>query len=163
MHSEPSQTKHYPAVAIALVLFWLLLSGHYTPLLLTLGAGAVGLVMWLLRRMDRVDGQHVALVPGWRLLRYLLWLARIVVESNIDVARRIWAPDMPIKPSWARLKYELDAPMQTTLYANSITLTPGTLTADIGENEFLVHTLTEEGISDLRDGEMERRVRGSGI
>ncbi len=163
MYNPSALRARYWLTAVALVLFWLLLSGHYTSLLLSLGGAAVLLVLWIVRRADHVDQTPVVLVPTWRLLRYLLWLARMVVESNIDVARRIWNPKLPISPRWERIPHRLDSPLKTTLYANSITLTPGTLTADIGEGYFLVHGLTEQGITDLRDGEMERRVEASGI
>lgn len=147
----------------ALILFWLLLSGHYSALLLTLGALAVALVMWFVRRMDQVDGDRVRLRAGRELAGYLLWLGWSVIRSNIDVARRVWTPSLPIRPTWGRLDIRVDTPMQKTLYANSITLTPGTLTAEVGDDYFLVHALSEEGLEELRGGEMERRVLASGI
>jgi multicomponent Na+:H+ antiporter subunit E len=53
--------------------------------------------------------------------------------------------------------------MEKTLYANSITLTPGTLTTDVGEDHFMIHALSQEGIDELREGEMERRIRRLGV
>jgi multicomponent Na+:H+ antiporter subunit E len=70
---------------------------------------------------------------------------------------------MPIEPVWARLDTAVGTPLQKTLYANSITLTPGTLTTDVEADHFLVHALSPEGIEDLRRGEMERRIRRLGI
>lgn len=154
---------HYPSVAVALVLFWLLLSGHYTALLLTLGGLAVVLVVWFLRRMDRLDGETVGLRPSLRLVEYGAWLSWAVIKSNIDVARRIWSPSLPVRPTWERLDLQVRTPLQQTVYANSITLTPGTLTADVGERQFLVHALTEDSLAELRSGEMERRILRSGV
>ena len=154
---------HYPSVAVALVLFWLLLSGHYTALLLTLGATAVALVIWFLRRMDRRDGLTIDLRPGFGLFRYAAWLSWTVIKSNIDVARRIWSPDLPIRPTWGWLEVRAHTPLQKTLYANSITLTPGTLTAQVDEQRFLIHALTAENLAELREGEMERRLLRSGV
>jgi len=54
-------------------------------------------------------------------------------------------------------------PLEKTLYANSITLTPGTLTTDVCDDHFLIHALSQEGIDELREGEMERRIRRIGL
>jgi multicomponent Na+:H+ antiporter subunit E len=92
-------------------------------------------------------------------MRYFGWLLWQVVLSNIDVARRIWNPSLPIRPTWQRLDTEVTTPLEKTLYANSITLTPGTLTTDVREDHFMIHSLTPEGIEELRKGEMERRIK----
>jgi multicomponent Na+:H+ antiporter subunit E len=150
---------HYLLISIALYLFWLILSGHFNPLLLCLGALSALLSVWVLRRMDRIDKTPVDPIPTLALLGYGLWLLGQLIKSNIDVARRIWDPALPVTPGWTRLPVRLATPLQRTLYANSITLTPGTLTADMYEDHFLVHHLTPEGIAGLREGEMERRIQ----
>lgn len=150
-------------VAVFLYLFWLLLSGHLDALLLAMGALSVGLVVWFLGRMDRVDGEPGALPPGPRPLGYLVWLMWCVVKSNIDVARRVWHPRLPIQPVWTRLDTRVSTPLEKTLYANSITLTPGTLTTEVLDDHFMIHSLTQEGIDELREGEMERRICRLGI
>ena len=154
---------HYLRVTIVLYLFWLLLSGHYTTLLLSLGAFSALLVILFLRRMDRIDGKPGRLYPSLGLVSYAGWLLWSVVKANIDVARRIWDPNLPLRPTWGRLDTEVSTPLEKSLYANSITLTPGTLTTDVGEDHFLVHCLSEEGLEELRAGEMERRIRRLGI
>ncbi len=146
-----------------LSVFWLLLSGHYTPLLLGLGLASVLLVAWFQRRMDRVDQEPVALRPGFRLFLYLAWLLWSVIKANIDLARRIWDPKLPVVPLWTRLDTQVTTPLEKTLYANSITLTPGTLTTDVCDDHFIIHALSQEGIDELREGEMERRIRRLGL
>ena len=148
---------------ISLSIFWLILSGHFTVLLLGFGLVSVLLVVWLVRRMDRVDGEPGRLLASASLFGYLFWLMGEVVRSNIDLARRIWHPGLPIEPNWSRLDTQVSTHMEKTLYANSITLTPGTLTTDVREDHFLVHALSREGIEDLRKGEMERRILRLGI
>jgi multicomponent Na+:H+ antiporter subunit E len=96
-------------------------------------------------------------------MRYFVWLLWQVVMSNIDVARRIWDPSLPIRPSWQRLDTGVSTPLEKTLYANSITLTPGTLTTDVHEDHFMIHSLTPEGIEELRKGEMEARIKRLGV
>lgn len=154
---------HYLLVSLALYLFWLILSGHFNTLLLTLGAVSALLVAWLLWRMDKVDKTPVGMAPTLALLSYGLWLLWELVKSNIDVARRIWHPALPVTPGFARLPVNVDSSLQKVLYANSITITPGTITADVYEDHFLVHHLTREGFEELREGAMERRIRRTGI
>ena len=154
---------HYLIVAVFLGAFWLLLSGHFTVLLLALGAFSVALVVWFVRRMDRVDGEPGMLYPRLGLFGYLTWLLWCVIKSNIDLARRILHPSLPVYPVWARLDTRVQTPVEKTLYANSITLTPGTLTTDVRDDHFLIHAVSQEGIDDLRTGEMERRIRRLGV
>ncbi len=157
---EGPRLIHYVIVAAVLYLFWLLLSGHYSPLLLVLGAVSVALSTLVLAAMDRLDGErHTPPRPRAALWSYWGWLALKMVQSNIRVARRIWDPRLPIDPSWRRLPMNLDTPMKRTLYANSITLTPGTLTTDIDETWIEVHALSAEDMQEVLDGAMEARVR----
>jgi len=138
---------------------WLLLSGHYTALILSLGAVSVLIVTWFIWRMDRVDGEMGVLPMRPRLMYYLLWLMWQVVLSNIDLVRRIWDPALPIRPTWQRLDIKVTSTLAKTLYANSITLTPGTLTTDVREDHFMVHSLSPDGIEELRKGEMEKQIQ----
>ncbi len=153
----------YLRLALFVATVWLLLSGHYTALILSLGGLSVLIVTWFIRRMDRVDGELGVLPMRPRLLYYLLWLMWQVVLSNIDLVRRIWDPTLPIRPTWRRLDIKVTSVPAKTLYANSITLTPGTLTTDVREDHFLVHSLSPDGIDELRKGGMERQIQRLGI
>jgi len=148
----------YRSLAISLLLFWLLLSGHGEPRLLGAGLLSVALVLWLCWRMQRID-RVVGYFPlRARLPGYLLWLLGTVVRSNLDVARRIWAPSLPIRPCWRRLDTRLRSPLAKTLYANGITLTPGTLTTDVRDHYLLIHCLVPSAFDELAAGGMERRI-----
>lgn len=150
-------------LSASLFTFWVLLSGHFSTLLLVFGVLSVLLVMWLVARTDRVDREPVVLYPSLGLVGYGSWLMWCVVRSNIDLARRIWDPALPIRPSWNRLDIKVSTPLEKMLYANSITLTPGTLTTDVRDDHFMVHSLSEKNVCELRDGEMERRIRRLGV
>jgi len=153
----------YIRSTLVVAILWLLLSGHYTALILSLGVLSVLIVTWFLWRMDRVDGELGVVPIRPRLLYYLLWLMWQVVLSNIDLVRRILNPALPIQPTWQRLDIKVTSTLAKTLYANSITLTPGTLTTDVGEDHFMVHSLSPDGIEELRKGEMERQIQRLGI
>jgi multicomponent Na+:H+ antiporter subunit E len=148
------------AISLALVLFalWLLLSSHYVPLLIGLGALSVLLVVTIALRMDVVDreGHPIHLSP--KALLYWPWLAWEIVKSNVDVARRILSPTLPISPTVIRLKASQKSELGKVIYANSITLTPGTVSIDIDGDKIEVHALTREAAQALRTGDMDRRV-----
>jgi multicomponent Na+:H+ antiporter subunit E len=153
----------YIRSALFIAAVWLLLSGHYTALIMSLGGLSVLIVTWFIWRMDRVDGELGVLPTRPRLFYYLLWLMWQVVLSNIDLVRRIWDPTLPIRPTWQRLDIKVTSSLAKTLYANSITLTPGTLTTDVEDDHFMVHSVLPDGIDELRKGEMEKQIQRLGI
>jgi len=137
---------------------WLLLSGYFEPLLLGLGLASTALVVWIAHRMDVIDheGHPIGLTP--RILLYWPWLIWEIVKSNIDVMRRILDPALPISPTVFRVTSSQKTELGTVIYANSITLTPGTVTIDLEDNDLIVHAFTEDGAVALETGEMDRRV-----
>jgi len=139
--------------------FWLLLSGHYTPLLIGFGIGSTVLVVYLARRMDVVDHEGVPLHLGGRLVRYLPWLFKEIFVSNIEVARIILDPKLPISPIMVRFHGSQQTDLGRAIYANSITLTPGTITTGVHGTEFEVHSLTHVDVAhrDPEEDEMDRR------
>ena len=153
----------HPIVRLALVmtLTWVLLSGHFDPLLLTLGAASIALTVWLSTRLRTHvhRGQPLFFRP-FGLLRYWLWLFVQIFVSNLDVARRVLSPSMPIRPALRKVAAVPDTEIGAAIYANSITLTPGTTAIGFTpEGEVLVHALHEESFEDLDAGEMATRVR----
>ncbi len=151
-------TKYYFSLACILGLFWILLSGHTSILLLTLGLASIVLVTWLVSRMDKNDKAPIRMLISVKFLSYLGWLIGKVIVTNIDVARRIWNPSLPIKPASRKIKVSIKDPLLKTIYANSITLTPGTVTTEVGEDYFIVHALNSDGLDELEEGDMERRL-----
>lgn len=148
----------YLIFACTLFLYWFLLSGHTSILLFILGLVSVTLVVWLVRRMDRNDNTPFRMLFKMEFFSYLGWLIWQVIITNIDVARRILDPSLPIKPACRKIKVSINDPLIKTIYANSITLTPGTVTTEVGEDYFIVHALNAESLDELEEGEMERRL-----
>ncbi|HBK75604.1 MAG TPA: cation transporter [Gammaproteobacteria bacterium] len=137
---------------------WLALSGHFDPLLLSLGLLSAATVSFVSRRMGIIDaeGQPLELMPG--LLRYAPWLAKEIVRACIDVAWRIVQPSLPIQPTIIRVPANQRTVTGRVSFANSITLTPGTISLDVLEKQIEVHALTAESAADLESGEMGKRV-----
>lgn len=149
---------HLISLAFFLTGLWLLLSGHYTGLILSFGAASVLLVVLIARRMDIADHEGVPLQMGHRVALYWPWLLIEIIKANIDVTKRVLSPSLPISPTLFTLKTTQKTDIGQVLYANSITLTPGTVAVDIMEDEILVHGLSIEAAEDLMGGAMDAKV-----
>lgn len=146
------------SLVAALSAAWLLWSGLYKPLLLSLGALSVGLVIWLVRRAELLDQDLLSLRMWLRLPMFWIWLLREVAVSSCKVARLVLDP----RVSMDLTTVEIEAVPRTRLgqatLGNCITLTPGTVTLDVHEGRVLVHALTREDAEALQSGDMNRRV-----
>ena len=151
---------HYIVLTVSLAAVWLGLSGHYTGLLLFLGVLCVALCVWIAARMELIDAEvnpaQFHLLPS---LLYLGWLAREVVLSAIDVSKRVLDPRLPISPRAITLPLSQRTELGRTVYANSITLTPGTVSIDLPGGELLVHALHADAAAGVEAGDMDRRCR----
>jgi multicomponent Na+:H+ antiporter subunit E len=142
----------------ALLGFWLLLSGHFTAFLLLAGVGSSAAVVWFALRMEVVDREGVP-AHFWRVaIVYWPWLAWEIIKAAWGVARIILHPRLPISPTLVRFKPSQHSSIGLVTHANSITLTPGTITVQAGAQEFLVHGLTKASAEACIGSEMDRRV-----
>lgn len=149
---------HVLGLGAILFALWLGLSGHYDPLFIAFGLAATSLCLWIAHRMDVADHEGVPLRLGLRTPLYWPWLAWQIAKSNVDVARCILDPRLPISPVTLRVRAIQRTPLGRVVFANSITLTPGTVSMSIDEDTILVHSLTSENAATLEEGEMNRRV-----
>ncbi len=145
-------------LGLVLVAVWLLLSGHYTLLLLSLGAVSCAGVLAISIRMNVVDREGAPVELPLRALRYLPWLLWEIMKANVDVAGRILRPGMPISPRLIKVRCTQTHDIGRVIFANSITLTPGTVSVDTRGDEITVHALTAEAAEGLIEGHMDRRV-----
>jgi multicomponent Na+:H+ antiporter subunit E len=160
--SDPDNKNWLPhtiSLFLTLAAFWLLNSGHYTLLILSLGLFSIALVLYIAHRMDVVDHESQPLhlitlrIPG-----YHLWLVKEIILSNISVVKHIWLGNETISPILTTIKASQKTDMGKVIYANSITLTPGTVAVDLVGDQIKVHALSRENIEVLQAGEMDRRV-----
>ncbi len=149
------------AISLFAALFgvWLLLSGFFDPFFLTLAATCCVIVVSIALRMDVIDHEGQPVHVSWRFVSYLPWLAWRIVLANVDVARRVLDPKLPIDPvlKWVPASQRTD--LGTVIYANSITLTPGTVSTSVESGRIQVHALTQDGMDEIERGEMDARVR----
>lgn len=154
--------KNSLLLAISLVVLWLLLSGHLEALILVFGALSIGFVVWMSRRMHVIDRESYpfALIP--RLSGYYWpWLLKEIVKSSIDVTRRVFGPASAVRPVVFDAPVNLESDLGRVIYANSITLTPGTVSMDITTDAIRVHALHPDIARDLRESGMAKRIPDS--
>ena len=141
--------------------FYLLTGGSLAAFDLVTGAISAGIVATVLWRISLTGpvrpGQLVARVI--RMLVYTPYLLYEIVVANIAIAYVVLHPSLPIDPEVVEFDAAVWSELSVTTLANSITLTPGTLTVDVTRQHFVVHTLTEGSREDLLDGGLERAVR----
>lgn len=137
------------ALGIALFGFWLVLSGHYTPFLLAIGVISCGLCVAITMRMGLIDAETVPTQLKGSLLLYWLWLVIEIIKSNLAVARIILSRKLDLGQQFILIPTSQTTEMGRVIYANSITLTPGTVTVETAEHAFLIHALTANFIPSL--------------
>jgi multicomponent Na+:H+ antiporter subunit E len=147
------------AVGAAVFAFWLILTASLAPADLALGAALSLLLGWWSARFLWA-GQAPRVTAGQllALLGYLLRLGGQVFLAALHVARVVMDPRLPISPRLVVCQTRLKQPVSRVVFANSVTLTPGTLTVDLDGGSFLVHCLDRASAESLLDGELERRI-----
>lgn len=149
---------HVISLSLTLFLLWLGLSGHFAPLLLSIGVASTLLVVFLAIRMEVIDHESHPIHLTGRLFRFWGYLFREIIASNIDVIRRILTPGKSISPQLITLPLPLKSDLGRVVYANAITLTPGTVTVQLDSNTITVHALAKETADALASGEMASKV-----
>ncbi|MGX1196267.1 Na+/H+ antiporter subunit E [Parvibaculum sp.] len=132
------------SLTIALIALWLTLSGHFTPFLLAMGLASVLFTVYLAARMRLLDDEAVPVQLRPALVLYWVWLAVEIFKASVAVCRVILAREMKLSQQLIRVPWNQSTEMGRTIFANSITLTPGTITVETGKDAFLVHALTED-------------------
>lgn len=153
--------KHIIHLIITLSAFWLLLSGYYDKInLLILGILSVVLVIFLSLRMKVYEHKNQPLYfPFFSLLYYWFWLFKEIFKSNLTVALMILNPKLPIKPLLKIVHAKQQTEIGRVIYANSITLTPGTVAINVSLNRgIIVHALHKDSITELGQGQMHDHV-----
>lgn len=151
--------SHILFLTLSLYAVWFMLSGHLEPLLLVFGLVSSAFVATVAGRMDVVDHEAVPVhVRPGRLLGYLLWLLAEVARANVEVARCVLNPRLPVAPTMGRVPAGPLSRLGLVIYANSITLTPGTICVDVEDDAIVVHALRPETLEGLQSGVMARRV-----
>jgi multicomponent Na+:H+ antiporter subunit E len=143
------------SVFLACLGLWIVLSGHFTVLNVTLALLSSGAVAAMNRDIEAVS-PLLRVAPAF--LAYVPWLLKEIVVANLQVAKLVLDPALPIDPVVVRFKAPLSQDLALMTLGNSITLTPGTVTLEVEGREFVVHALTARAGADLVGGSMAQRV-----
>jgi len=144
---------------VLLFVFWLLLSGHFEPLLLGLGLASIAITVLLAKRMDVIDHESYPIHLSKRLPSFFVYLFKEIILANIDVIKRILSFDeKSISPQLVKLPLPQKTDLGRVIYANAITLTPGTVSVELGNDEITIHALSKEAADGLASGEMAKTI-----
>lgn len=142
---------------LTLLVTWLIWSGLYKPLLLSLGVFSCALCVYLAHRIgffQQVSGLHIVI----RLPRYWAWLLVEIVKSSIDVAKIVLNPKLPISPSVIDIQALPKGTIGQAILGNAITLSPGTMTIDAYKGTLKIHCLTRDTAQSLLNGDANQRT-----
>jgi len=160
-----SPMKHLVVLTCVLFFFWILLSGKFDLKFLTYGVLTAVISAWicvpllLLPNAKGTKKYFIFDVPLAKYAVYWLWLLNEVVKANIDVVKATVKSEMVINPRVIRFRIKMDNPMAHATLANSITLTPGTVTLNVTEDGlYEIHALTDGAAEGLLEGGMQKRI-----
>ncbi len=145
---------------IILYVFWILLSQKFDAIHLTLGVVCCWIVLQLNNFLQANKGKNNerSRFKIFEFLKYIPWLIIRIILANIHVAYIVLHPKLPIKPGIVKFKTKLRNKFALVTLANSITLTPGTITIDIAPGEVIVHALDKSSTNDLSSGKLENKI-----
>ena len=135
---------------------WLLMSGHYNVLIVSLGIISCAFCVYVAKRGKLIDDEGLPIFFMPRLLNYLIWLFKEILKSNLNTAKVII--NGKVEPETFTVKTSQVTDVAKVTYANSITLTPGTVTTKIQKGVFEVHALNSNFGNDVRTNEMDKKV-----
>lgn len=147
--------------------FWLILSGKLEIEYLLFGVISATLVTFLTQDLlkpgerqpkERVASWSMRWKKGWRFFNYLLWLVYSIIAANLQVAYIVLHPKLPINPGLLRFRTRLRGNVGHVILANSITLTPGTITVDLIDGTYLVHALVPQAAQSLLEATMQTKL-----
>lgn len=140
--------------------FWLLLNGQWTTEIAVVGLVLSAALYWFIWRFMGYSPRKewACLRRGGRIARYLAYLVGEVLKSAWQTIRLVWSPKLEVEPRLASFRTRLRTDPGKVVLANSITMTPGTITIDVRDDHFLVHCLDESFGEGLEGSDMERRI-----
>jgi multicomponent Na+:H+ antiporter subunit E len=157
---EPKKIKSFVLTTIIMFIFWLMLSWNFEPFSLIIGAICSLLVAYWSH--DLLIGEPdfgITLRRYLSLAKFIPWLLWQILLANLNVVYLTLNPKDLIEPTLIRFNPDLQTDMGVVILANSITLTPGTVTIVANQQEFVVHAITQKHAESLLQGDMQAKVR----
>ncbi len=152
---------YYLGLILALIGLWLGLSGVYTTLILSLGAASIVLSTILCYRLDILDRDSSPYGRLPQIGAYWGWLIVEIFKANWIVIKGCLKSNLDINPALVKVRTGCESDLAKTVFANSITLTPGTVSVQVEGDKILVHALYEQEAGHGAFDEMDRRSRAA--
>ena len=153
--TRPVSSEFLALKTAALFVLWVMLSASFDWIHLGLGLVLSFTVAW-------INSGHSPFVPNFRLwgniLLYFPWLFMRIVQSSLHLSKLILHPSLPINPRLIRVETKLGHRAAVVLLGNSITLTPGTITAEVDHDSLIVHAMDEVSGEDVTSGRLESKI-----
>jgi len=152
---------------VILFVFWLVLSGHYEARYIAIGAVVAGLITFLTNDLFRSlfengkkekTSAKSTLLQWWHFLAYLPWLLSRIIKANIQVAYLVLHPRMPIDPVFLQFRTQMRRGISQVTLANSITLTPGTVTVNLEDGRYVIHVLVPSAAGEILEARMQNKI-----
>ena len=145
---------------LLLCMFWILLSGHFETLMLGLGLASIALTVFLATRMKLIDDEGYPFHLFSQFPAFFIYILNKIVKANINVVKCIMTPSS-ISPQLIDIPVPQKSDVGRVIYANSITLTPGTVSVALSKNTLTIHALTKEAAEVLAEGSMAKNIPDS--
>mgnify|MGYP000009859822 FL=1 len=136
--------RHAFLLSLVMGTTWLVLSGYFIGMILTFGLISIVFVVWMTKRLAILDDETVPYLNIVKTCKYYFWLFIEIVKANIQVVKAVISPNSEISPTLIKIPLRSNIDIAQTMFANSITLTPGTVSVDVKEDHILVHALLKE-------------------
>jgi len=162
-------------LTLILSLLWICFSWNKEIFFILSGIISVIISIFIIKRLNifnkplkQIQGErtipHAALVSTsqaikkyFKLASYFLWLIKEIFLANLNVIKIIFGRKAKEKAGY--IKTSLTSDIEKAIYANSITITPGTIAVSIEDEKIYIHSIDEEGFKAIQSGEMEKRIR----
>ena len=153
---------YVPGLIAALAALWFALSGETAPMFVALGVLSVLFAVWLSGRLRIIGRDASPYHRAIRLALYLVWLLGQIFRANVFVILKVLSPGRAIDPDLVQIRTNAKSDLGKTLFANSITLTPGTVTADVTGDRLSVHGLVRDAVRPGAFATMDRLAAMAG-
>ena len=151
MEEKSTSSLHKALLGLMLGVVWMAWSGHTEALLISFGVGSILITLWVSIRLNAIDEEGQP--TNVNIIRYIPWIIKEIIIANIDVIGRILSSDPnAAKPTWIRVPAKQETRLGRVVFANSITLTPGTVSVQLKDGTILVNAISPEGAQSLEDG-----------
>lgn len=140
-----------------LLVCWYVFSGYNEPFFLISGLISCILTWFICARLNILTFPH-SRINIFKTITYSLWLLKEIFISSFQVAKIIYQPNSKLKPKTDWIKSDLASDVSNTIYANSITLTPGTVCIEVADGQLQIHALVSDSIDGITQGSMGNKI-----